>query len=502
MIEYGNGFALLALLVWPLVVFVLFRALTPERALIWSILGAYMALPQLSEINFPGIPGFNKETIPNLAAFAACMFIVGRRPRVLPDSLIGKFIMVLFLISPAVTALNNMEPVRFGVDTFGTLRIYDPTNLQLTHLPGLRMYDSASALVNQILTMLPFFLAHSFLNSSRGVHEILVALVIAGLIYALPMLFEVRFSPQLHTWIYGFFQHDFAQAMRGGGFRPLVFMPHGIWVAFFAFMCTVATVALMKLAPPSRKGYMIALSLFMFVLVLLCKTYGAIALTLVFAPIVVFLRPRHHLAIAALICAIVLVYPMLRGTGAVPTGAIVAQLEAINPDRAESLAFRFNNEDLILAHVQQKQLFGWGGWGRFMPHDPETGLSTIVVDGTWIITIGHFGWLGYLAQFGLLTLPLLTLWWHARKPHAPPVPLSVSAVALILAANLLDMMPNDTLIPFTWLMAGAILGYAEALGRAGETARLEALRARRRQVALAGAVDAREGRDAPGRTVL
>lgn len=499
MIGIGNNVALAALLAWPLVVFALFRALTPERALVWAILGGYMALPQLSEINIPGVPGLNKTTIPNLAAFAACVFMLGRPPRVVPESWIGKLVLAIFIVSPVVTVLTNLEPIRFGIQSIGTLQILDSTDLQQTHLPGLRIYDSASALANQIFTMLPFFLAFSMLNSTRAVHEILVALVIAGLIYALPMLFEVRFSPQLHTRVYGFFQHDFSQAIRAGGFRPFVFMPHGIWVAFFAFMCAMAAIALTRMEPPPRRRRMIALSAFMVVMVVLCKTYGAMALTLVFVPILLFLQPRHHLTIAALICLVVLAYPMLRGTGLIPTEAILAQLEAINPERAASLAYRFNNEDQILAHVQQKQLFGWGGWGRFMPHDPMTGTSRIVVDGTWIIAIGHFGWLGYLALFGLLTLPVLTLWWHARKLHAPPVPISVSAVVLILAANLLDLMPNDTLIPFTWLMAGAILGYAETVGRAAETARLEALRARQSRLSMVGAVNDRPPRDAPVR---
>ena len=36
-------------------------------------------------------------------------------------------------------------------------------------------------------------------------------------------------------------------------------------------------------------------------------------------------------------------------------------------------------------------------------------------------------------------------------------------IGLLLAFNIIDMLPNATLIPFTWLIAGALLGYAEAL---------------------------------------
>ena len=42
-----NPIAWLVLLSWPLVILVFFRKMTTDRALIWSILGAYMLLPPL-----------------------------------------------------------------------------------------------------------------------------------------------------------------------------------------------------------------------------------------------------------------------------------------------------------------------------------------------------------------------------------------------------------------------------------------------------------------------
>ena len=62
----------------------------------------------------------------------------------------------------------------------------------------------------------------------------------------------------------------------------------------------------------------------------------------------------------------------------------------------------------------------------------------------------------------------------------------VCVVTLILAANLVDLLPNDTLIPFTWLIAGAILGHAESLAAMRRAARAETFNARFK----------------PGRTVL
>lgn len=476
MIEIGNTFALLALLGWPIVVVLLFKKFSPERAVIWSILGAYMFLPQLSAINFPGLPPMNKETIPNLSAFMVCLGLWGRIPQILPKSFLAKVLLILFIVSPVITVLTNLEPIQFGVDQFGGLTMIDGNALQVAGLPGLRIYDSLSVLVQQFLAMLVFFLAREVLRTEEAIREILIALVFAGLIYAGPMVWEARFSPQLHTQLYGFFQHDFVQAIRATGFRPFVFMPHGLWVAFFAFMCAMAAAVFARKAQPGSAGRNMLILVVMVGLVFVCKSMGALSFTFAFVPLVLLLRPRAHLAIAALLVTLVMAYPMLRGSGIIPTDRFVEEIAQVNETRASSLEYRFNNEDTILDHVSNKPLFGWGGWGRFLVYNPQTGESDTVVDGQWIIIIGNYGWLGYIAMFGLLTLPVLSLWWRARKPDAPPVPLEVSVLALILAVNMVDLLPNATLIPFTWLMAGSLLGYVEELRAATRAAQIEKIR--------------------------
>lgn len=484
MIELGNTFALLALLGWPVVTIILFRKLSQMRALIWSILGAYMLLPQLSAINLPLIPPLNKESIPNLMAFAICVSYWGKMPRIMPEARIGRLLVVMFLISPAITVLNNMDAVQFGIDQFGSMRLVDANALEQGGLPGMRFYDSASALAQQIIFFLPFFLAREALRSVEAMREILLALVIAGAIYALPMLYEVRFSPQLHTMLYGFFQHDFIQAIRNGGFRPFVFMPHGLWVGFFAFMVTMAAAARARAAPPGERGKRMLVVAFGVGLVLLCKSMGPILFTAAFVPIILFFRPRLHLVVASMLVTLVISYPLLRGAGLVPTEALVAQVGTISAERQQSLEYRFDNEQDILNHVSERPLFGWGGWGRFMVYDPATGQSGTVVDGQWIISIGHYGWLGFLAVFGLLALPVLSLTRQAWRRGAPPIPVEVSALALVLGVNMLDLLPNATLIPFSWLIAGALLGYAEDLKRALDAAKVSRLRQAHRGVVL------------------
>lgn len=487
----GNILALLALLAWPLVVIVLFRTMRLERALIWSILGGYMFLPQLAQINPPAIPAFDKVTIPNLTAFVCCVAIWGRLPSLIPASWPGRVLLAAFVLSPAFTVIANLDAVRFGIDRIGAIALIDRTMQAAPDLPGLRFYDSASALAQQLLLMLPFFLAREALRTAEGIREILVALVVAGLIYAPLMLFEIRFSPQLHTIVYGFFQHDFIQAIRAGGYRPFVFMPHGLWVAFFAFMVFSAALALWRTeggAARLRWGAGVVLGAG---LLAICKSMGVVLYALAFAPLMLLLRPRVHLTVAVIVTLLVIGYPALRGLGLVPTDAILARVAQISGDRAQSLEYRFTNENLVLAHAEARPWLGWGGWGRFFPHDPETGTTRIVVDGLWIITIGSNGWLGYFALFGLLSLPIWALAGAAwRSGQAPPA--SVTILALVLAVNLIDLLPNATLIPFTWLIAGALLGHAEEMSRAASARRQERLRALRSQIVL-GRLERPEG---------
>lgn len=492
----GNILALVALLAWPVVVMVMFRRMPLERALIWSILGGYMVLPQLTQIDPPAIPAFDKVTIPNLTAFACCVAIWGRVPSVIPASWPGRILLAAFVLSPSFTVLTNLEPVRFGIDRIGAIDLIDRTTQTSGDLPGLRFYDSGSALAEQILLMLPLFLARAALRTTQGIREILVALVIAGAIYAPLMLFEVRFSPQLHTLVYGFFQHDFIQAIRMGGYRPFVFMPHGLWVAFFAFMVFCAALALWRTDGAARRMLWTgALGLGAGLLVI-CKTMGVMLYAVAFAPLMLLLRPRLHLAIATAITVVVIAYPALRGLDLVPTEQILQKVTQISAERAQSLEYRFTMENAVLAHAEDRPWLGWGGWGRFFPHDPETGETRIVVDGLWIITIANFGWLGYFALFGLLSLPIWSLAWQSLLAgQAPPV--TVSILALVLAVNMIDLLPNATLIPFTWLIAGALLGHAEEIARERE------LRRRQRMAALHDSVVlGRTGAAAGGRRTI
>lgn len=107
-----NGLAYLMLAVWPLVTLVMFRRWPIERALIWSLLGAYMFLPPPpAAFDFPLMPPLTKESLPSVVTFAICLFYYGRQAPLLPRARLARALVVLFIFSPIATVLGNTEPV-------------------------------------------------------------------------------------------------------------------------------------------------------------------------------------------------------------------------------------------------------------------------------------------------------------------------------------------------------------------------------------------------------
>lgn len=453
-----NTFAYLMLMIWPLVCLGLFRAMPPERAVIWSILGGYLILPPLAEFNLPLVPSMNKFSIASLSAFALALFYLQHRVPLWPRYWPARILMLGFVLGAIPTVLTNTEPVIYRIMTEN-----GPIDFETLRIPGLRLRDMGSFMSNQLIVLAPFLLGRFYLASETGMRELLVALMIAGLIYSVPALLEVRISPQLNTWIYGFFQHSFEQMMRDGGFRAIVFLPHGLWVALFFVSTIVAAATLTRNAPAETRHKFLLATAYLCIVLYANKSMASMIYALMLLPVIFLASTRQMILLACSFGVLAVFYPVLRQAGMIPLDAILAQAEAINPDRAHSLQFRLDNENELLERAREKWLFGWGGWGRNLVHDAETGEILTIPDGRWIITFGAFGWFGYISEMGLLAMPLILLFWYSRKAAGRTLSPFAAALALILGITMVDMLLNDTLVPFVWLIAGAALGYAERL---------------------------------------
>jgi hypothetical protein len=158
-----------------------------------------------------------------------------------------------------------------------------------------------------------------------------------------------------------------------------------------------------------------------------------------------------------------MLYPALRVKDAFPTKALVEFASYFNEDRAGSLAFRFGQEDILLAHASERLLLGWGRYGRSRVYSSDSGDHVTIPDGMWIITIGEYGILGFLAQFGLLALSVCRAAAALRLIRQREDRLCFSGLALIVAITLVEQLPNASINPWSWLLSGLLLGNSELL---------------------------------------
>ncbi len=443
-----NALATLVLATWPLVTVFLFLKLPPGRAVIATILVGYLFLPEPpAGFDFPLIPPLDKHTIPALSALVMWVWLYGPKGGFLPRSGPVVVLFLIFVFSPIFTTLMNMTPVYWGEFM----------------IQGMGLKDAPALIIKQVLLVLPFLMARRFLSTAEDQRDLLFAFMIGGLVYSIPMLIEIRLSPLLNLWIYGYFQHDFIQTIRFGGFRPMVFLYHGIWAAFFLLMAIVSAFALWKTRQIKSNWKLLVCALYLTGVLVLSKSLGAWIFAAALIPTIVLIGSRWQMRLAVCIASFAIAYPALKGIDVVPQDRLLEVIANFDEDRAQSLGFRFGNEDLLLERAQERPLFGWGNFDRNQVLDPATGEVITVTDGRWVILIGQFGWLGFIAEFGLLILPVLLLWrdTHYRTPDSYS-PLIVP-LSLMLAVNVFDMLPNATLTPLTWLMAGALTGYAESL---------------------------------------
>ena len=258
--------------------------------------------------------------------------------------------------------------------------------------------------------------------------------------------------------------------MRDGGFRPIVFMGHGLLVAFFIMTSAVAATAfwrtgtqIIRTVAVPRMGAAIYLT----GILMLCKTLSALLYGAILMPLVRFATPKLLIRVALAMAAFAVLYPTLRAVEVIPTNAAVNLTAFVSIDRARSLETRFKNENQLLDRASERFFFGWGRYGRNRVYN-DRGDDQSLTDGRWIITMGTFGIVGFLAEFGLLALPVFRISSALRFAATTKEKIFLAALTVILAINLIDLIPNSSLRPWTWLLAGALLGQAETLCRSAQ----------------------------------
>ncbi len=453
-----NLFAYIALFLWVPVTVVLFAKLRPPMAAMVSILGGVMFLPEQVAVDAPLLPPIDKLSVTALWAFLGCVW---KAPERLRSARPLRGIDALFL----VVVIGNVGTAMTNTDALVT----GPVVRQ-----GLTLYDAFAMSVKDVLSLyLPFFVARAMLRTRRDLYDLMRVLTVCGIAYSVLALLEVRLSPQLHRWLYGFHQMDFSMSLRFGGYRPMIFMLTGLATAMFVLSTTLA--AWSRWRADHAKPW---LPLYLTAVLILCKSTGAIVYGLAVVPVVAWVK-RPRMWIPTGLALLVLLFPALRGFDLFPTEELVELAEHINEDRALSLWFRFDQEDQLLERARERLVFGWGPYNRNRIFDPETGADLSVTDGDWMIEVGSRGIVGFLALYGALALAVLLAQRRLRRVRRRRDRVLLAGLAMISALQTVDLLPNGLFHYLPFFFAGALDGLSDGLARLGDRERKRARRLRR-----------------------
>lgn len=418
---------------WIPVVLLIFKQFPAQRAIVISFLVAWMFLPEASYI-LPGIPDYTKMS-------ATCYGI---------------------LLATFIFDVGRFSSFRFSwLDLPWLLFCWSPIASSLTN--GLGLYDGISAAVEQSMAWGgPYFLGRIYLNNLAGLRQLAIGIFIGGLIYVPFCLLELRIGPQLHQLLYGFTQTaNWEQVIRYGGFRPMVFMQHGLMVGVWMMSATLIGIWFWKTGVIEEVwGIPIKwLVLALFITFILCKSTGAYVL-LAIGVILLFTAKWLRTSFPVLLLTVVMCFYLYIAASGNFSGESVVDFVAqvINEDRAGSLDFRFQNEVLLSEKARQRVLFGWGGWGRARVYD-EWGEDLTITDSLWIIVFGNNGLLGLVSLTASLLLPVIgfCLTYHAGSwSHRKIAP--AATLTVLLTLYMLDSIVNAMVNPIFTLACGGISG--------------------------------------------
>lgn len=423
-----------ALVAWIPVVLLMFSLLPARTAVIYSIIAGMLFLPETGMIKIPGL-AYGKLAAVSIATFLGILFFDGTRLFQFRFAWYDSFWLALCL-SPFVTSLEN----------------------------GLGLKDGVIECITMMLIWgIPYYIGRIYLTDIHAIREAATAIVVMGLIYAPLCLFEIQFSPQLHRIFYGKHQHSFAQTYRFGGYRPMVFMQHGLAVGLFMAAASLTCFWLWRCGTLKHIWGIPTswLTLFLMGMTVLCKSSGGVALMLMGLAVLASIWSMRTAVPLVLLVAIAPVYMVTRALGLFDGKALVGAVAmVVNEERAGSLQFRIDAENQLAKKALQKPLFGWGGWDRSKAFN-ASGEGKAVTDGLWIIALGKRGGIGAAALFGAFLIgPFLLKRRYDPKLWTHPAVGPAVVAAVIVTIHMIDSLPNGMPNAIYYFLGGGLAGLA------------------------------------------
>lgn len=413
----------------------MFLLMPARRALVTSYCMLWMFLP-IASFFLPGLPPLDKPATIGLGVFIAvmlfCMDQVFQRFRV---QWFDVPVLVFALVMPFISAMVN------GLGISGAF------------------YEM---LPNMFLWVVPYFAGRIVLGDEMGVQELATGVFYGALIYAPLCWFEMLMSPQLHNWVYGSFQHKFNQTIRGWSYRPMVFMAHGLmttmWMVAGA-VCGAWLLYFKRLRWNFKAVSPKAAVIFCLFTAAASNSMGALMLMLValmFLALTRLMNPTWALVPLLLIAP---TYIVVRSTGVVGGGELVALVEPLAPQRAQSLGYRMYSEDAYVQRAWESPVIGWSGQNRYRPRNEE-GQEIGASDGLWIIVFGKTGLIGLIAMtMSLLLIPAIAILRQPMRVWRHPRFAASGVLVVLLCIYMIDNLLNAMVNPIYMLAAGALAGF-------------------------------------------
>ncbi len=429
---------------WLPLVLLLFLFIKPHRAVVVGLIGSWLFLPQLG-YDIPLFPDYTKMT-------ATCYAIIIGALLLDPKSRVLHFKplwidapIVVWCVLPVFTSVSN----------------------------NLGLYDGLATMLGEIITYgLPYLIGRLYFRTPEDAKDFALGIVIGGMIYVPLCLYEIRMSPQLHDMFYGFKSvSDWQQVKRWGGWRPTVFLQHGLAVS--VWMAVAAAMAFWLWRTKAVKSVlgvpMGVVFPVLLVTLVLCKSTAAVAL---FGGVLTAMLCVHYFQTKALLMVMVFgvpIYLFARVTGLFDGVALTDNLMETFPameERIASLRYRMDHESAIIGHTWARPLVGWGGYARaFEVYLPEY-HSRAVPDSMWIRSFGQHGLIGLISIYSAFLLGTMVLllkmkpreWDHPR--YAP-----VTGLAMVSMIYAMDCLFNNMINPVFIVAFGGVAGMAASLTR-------------------------------------
>ena len=403
---------------WLAAVPIIFSMLPPRRAVIVGFLFAFLFLP-MATYQYPGMPPYNKMN-------ATCLGV---------------------LIGALIFDASRFTKFRFKWIDVTLLFCFLPIGSYLSNSQGWGLLASSLLVLNWFV---PYFIGRLYFDDLESINELALYIFKGGLVYVPLCLIEIRLSPQLHNWVYGFHAHSFAETVRYGGFRPTVFMQTGLMVGMWMAMTTLVAFWLWYTSAV-REYLSIKMGWWVLVLLgttILCKSSGAIVLMAGGMAILVATDLTRSSIPLSVLTAISPVYLTLRCFG-LWSGTDLVDLTIYitgSPERAESILVRLTQENLAMAEVRVKP---WLGWAHV-----ENGNDQL-----WLIYLHSFGLFTTIALLAFFLLPayLALRYWSIRELVSSRMA-SAFVLAMISVLSMIDNLSNAMFIPIFVIGIGSISG--------------------------------------------